>query len=64
WHRRDLAGAYLGDPFHSRPGTAEIATFWGQRHRTVLTKDCPPTLRDWPQYKESGRWSYVQGYRP
>ncbi|MEL6577625.1 MAG: type IV secretory system conjugative DNA transfer family protein [Pseudomonadota bacterium] len=64
WQRRDLAGAYLGDPFHSKPGTVEIATRWGQRHRTVITEAAPRHLRDWPQYRDSGLWSYVKGYRP
>jgi len=64
WQRRDLAGLYLGDPFHSKPGTVEIATLFGQRHRKVLTKRTPRALRDWPQYRESGQWSYVKGYRP
>lgn len=39
WQRRDLAGSYLGDPFHSKPGTVEIATRWGQRHREIITQD-------------------------
>lgn len=64
WRRRDLAGRYLGDPFHAKPGTVEIATIWGQRHRKVVTADCPRHLRDWPQYRESGRWSYVKGFKP
>ncbi|MEM8761145.1 MAG: type IV secretory system conjugative DNA transfer family protein, partial [Pseudomonadota bacterium] len=64
WQRRDLAGAYLGDPFHSTPGTVEIATRWGQRHRTVITEAAPRHLRDWPQYRDSGLWSYVKGHRP
>lgn len=64
WHRRDLAGAYLGDPFHAKPGTVEIATRWGQRHRKVVTEDTPPALREWPQYRELGQWSYVKGLKP
>lgn len=64
WKRRDLAGAYLGDPFHSRPGTVEIATRWGQCHRRIITEDAPPTLRDWPQYRDAGQWSFVKGFRP
>ena len=64
WQRRDLAGKYLGDPFHSRPGTVEIATLFGQRHRKVITAPCPERYADWPQYRESGLWSYVKGFRP
>jgi len=64
WQRRDLAGRYLGDPFHAKPGTVEIATLWGQRHRKIVTTNAPAHLIDWPQYRETGLWSYVRGYRP
>ena len=62
--RRDLAGAYLGDPFHAKPGRVEIATWLGQRQRAVITEDAPRKLRDWPQHRDSGQWSYVKGFRP
>lgn len=64
WQRRDLGGKYLGDPMHSKPGTVEIATRWGQRHRKIITEDAPRAYRDWPQYRDTGQWSYVKGYRP
>lgn len=64
WQRRDLAGAYLGDPFHSRPGTVEIATLLGQRHRKTVTTKVPRRLRKWPQYRETERWTYVKGFKP
>lgn len=64
WHRRDLAGRYLGDPFHSPPGRVEIATWRGQVHRSVITETVPDQYADWPQYRSSGQWSYVQGFRP
>lgn len=64
WQRRDLAGKYLGDPFHAKPGTVEIATWLGQRHRKVITEPVPPKYADWPQYRENGLWSYVKGFRP
>lgn len=63
WRRRDLAGRYLGDPFHARPGHVEIATWLGQRQRAVIIEEVPPDLRDWPQYRD-GQWSYVRGFRP
>ena len=63
WRRRDLAGRYLGDPFHARPGHVEIATWLGQRQRAVIIEEVPPDLRDWPQYRD-GQWSYVKGFRP
>lgn len=64
WTCRDLAGKYLGDPFHAKPGTVEIATWLGQRHRKIITEPVPPQYADWPQYRDSGQWSYVKGYRP
>jgi type IV secretion system protein VirD4 len=64
WQRKDLRGAYLGDPFHNDPGTVEIATWRGQRTRKIITEDAPRNYRDWPQYRETGQWSYVQGFRP
>lgn len=62
--RRDLTGAYLGDPFHSKPGTVEIATRWGQRHRKIVTADAPRRIRDWPQYRDTGQYQYVKGFKP
>lgn len=64
WHRRDLAGRYLGDPFHSPPGRVEIATFRGQAMRRIITEAAPAKYADWPQYRRSGQWSYVEGFRP
>ncbi len=64
WQRRDLAGAYLGDPFHNEPGTVEIATRFGQRMRKVITEPAPRAVHDWPQYRETGTFSYVRGFRP
>ena len=64
WTRKDLAGKYLGDPFHAKPGAVEISTWLGQRHRRVVTKPVPTKYADWPQYRENGLWSYVKGFRP
>lgn len=64
WQRRDLHGAYLGDPFHNKPGTVEVATWFGQRMRKVITEPVPAAYADWPQYRDTGHWSYVQGARP
>lgn len=64
WQRRDLAGKYLGDPFHSKAGTVEISTLFGQRHRKIITTPVPSQYADWPQYRDSGQWSYVKGYQP
>jgi len=64
WQRRDLAGKYLADPFHAKPGTVEVKTWLGQRHRQVVTEPVPSKYADWPQYRDTGLWSYVKGFRP
>lgn len=64
WQRRDLAGRYLGDPFHSPPGMVELRTASGQRFAPVITEPAPDQVADWPQYRASGTWSFVKGYRP
>lgn len=64
WRVRTNAGRYHRDPFHSKPNRVEIATRWGQRHREIITEPVPHRYADWPQYRDSGMWSYVKGYRP
>ncbi len=63
WKRSELAGRYLGDPFHSPDGRVELRTRLGQRFQPIITAPVPEALADWPQYT-SGYWSYVKGYRP
>lgn len=63
--RRDLAGLYLCDHFHPKhPGKVQIATRWGPRTRAVISEDAPRAVRDWPQYRNTGQWSYVKGFKP
>ncbi|MEL6171287.1 MAG: type IV secretory system conjugative DNA transfer family protein [Pseudomonadota bacterium] len=64
WQRFDLRGAYLGDPFHNKPGTVEIRGRFRQRIARVVTEDAPSSVRDWPQYRDTGQWRYVKGFRP
>lgn len=63
WKRRDLAGRYLGDPFHSPQGKVELRGSMGQQFHRIITEAVPHQLADWPQY-QSGYWSYVEGFRP
>jgi len=63
WQRRDLAGRYLGDPFHSPPGQVEIATRRGQQMRRIIEGAVPPAYQEWPQYQFSS-FRYVEGFRP
>ena len=63
WTRRDLAGRYLGDPFHSPPGQVEVATWRGQKMRRIVEEAVPPAYQDWPQYQFSS-FRYVEGFKP
>ncbi|MEM6913397.1 MAG: type IV secretory system conjugative DNA transfer family protein [Pseudomonadota bacterium] len=64
WQRTDLRGRYLGDPFHNAPGTVAIRTRFGNRIVREVHEPVPHIYRDWPQYRDSGMWRYVKGYRP
>ena len=63
WTQRDMAGAFLPNPYHPPVDRVTIATRLGKRTRPVITERVPEHLAHWPQYK-SGFWSYVKGYRP
>ncbi|WP_300037215.1 type IV secretory system conjugative DNA transfer family protein [uncultured Roseobacter sp.] len=64
WRSKSNAGRYNRDPFHSKPGRVEVATWLGQSNRKIITEPAPSRYADWPQYRDSGLWSYVRGYRP
>lgn len=38
-----MAGLYLPDPYHPPMDRVQIATFWGQRWRDVITEPVPRT---------------------
>jgi type IV secretion system protein VirD4 len=61
--RREMAGAYLENPYHSQTGRVPIAGRFRTRSARIITERVPKQLADWPQY-QSGDWSYVEGYRP
>ncbi len=63
WTQRDMAGAFLANPYHPPVDRVTIATRLGKRTRRVITERVPDSLAHWPQYK-NGLWSYVKGYRP
>lgn len=63
WQRRDLAGRYLRDPYHSPEGKVEVRGVFRQNFKPVITEHVPDKFAELPQYS-SGYWSYVQGYRP
>jgi type IV secretion system protein VirD4 len=63
WTRRDLAGRFLEDPYHSNGGKVSVRGMFGQRNRRVITQAVPAKYSAWPQYA-NGTWSFVDGYRP
>lgn len=62
WQRRELAGRYLGDPFHSPENFVEVNN-GRQIFAPIITETVPRQLADLPQYS-SGQWQYVGGFHP
>lgn len=64
WQRRDLAGAFMPDPFHAKDlFQIDIPTRFGTRTRRIVTQRVPREYAHLLQY-QSGYWSYVKGYHP
>lgn len=61
--RREFAGLYLPNPYHPPANRVRIATWWGPKMARVVTEQVPPAFEHLPQYT-SGRWKYVEGFRP
>jgi type IV secretion system protein VirD4 len=53
-----MAGLYLPNPFHPPLDRVQIATFWGQRWRNIITEPVPPQFAHLPQYSD-GYWRRV-----
>ena len=60
--RPEMAGGYLPNPYHPPAHCVPVA---GQLRTSapVVTERVPAHLAHWPQY-QSGKWSYIQGFRP
>lgn len=61
--RREMAGAYMPNPYHPPGDRVSIATRFGQKWARVITERVPEKYAHLPQY-QSGEWSYIEGYRP
>lgn len=61
--RREMAGAYLPNPYHPPGDAVNVITRIGVRRKRVVSERVPPRYRALPQY-QSGQWSYIKGYRP
>ncbi len=59
-----MAGRYLGSPYHPPIDRVQIMGRRGPEYRRVITEAVPDRLAHFPQYQQSGQWSYVEGFRP
>lgn len=68
WSVPEMAGRYLDTPYHPPMGHVAIQRrrFGGESsfNARVVTESVPSPYRDYPQYRDTGHWSYVKGYRP
>lgn len=63
YDRVDMAGKYLPNPYHPPVEYVRVMTAEGERLRCIVDEPVPTAIAHYPQYK-SGRWSFVDGYRP
>lgn len=63
YKRIEMTGKFLPNPYHPPVEYVRVMTDEGERLRCIAEEPVPPELAHYPQYK-SGRWSYVDGYRP
>lgn len=61
YERRDFAGKYLNNPYHSE--NVSIKTRWGVKSFQIIEEAVPTALANLPQY-QNGKWRYVQCHRP
>nr|WP_321361401.1 type IV secretory system conjugative DNA transfer family protein [uncultured Hyphomonas sp.] len=59
-----MAGRYLGSPYYPPIDRVQIMGAHGAEYRRVITEAVPECLAHFPQYQQSGQWSYVEGFRP
>ncbi len=58
-----MCGRFLGSPYYSMD-SVQIMTKRGPQSRRIITEPVPTQLSQFPQYQQSGQWSYVEGFRP
>jgi type IV secretion system protein VirD4 len=61
--RREMAGAYMPNPYHPPADKVRIMGRFGMRWAKVIRERVPSKYAHLPQY-QSGEWSYIEGYRP
>jgi type IV secretion system protein VirD4 len=58
--RRELAGAYLQNPYFPPADKVQVQCRLGKRTRKIIAADPPRQFRDFPQFQKGYR--YVEGY--
>ncbi|MCR9268256.1 MAG: type IV secretory system conjugative DNA transfer family protein, partial [Alphaproteobacteria bacterium] len=61
--RREMAGRYLGNPYHPPVDRVRVKRLFGNSWVRVLSGPVPDKLRSFPQFR-SGTWRYLEGYHP
>lgn len=59
-----LAGMYMPNPYVPPATSVVVQTRHGPQRRRIITEPVPHCFRDWPQYRDTETWSYVEGYKP
>lgn len=60
--RREMAGRYIGNPYHPPTDHVRIVGRFGSRAVPVVTEAVPRKFAAFPQYA-SGEWSYLKGFK-
>lgn len=60
YEAREMNGFYHPHPFHPPMDRVKLS---GRDHR-VIHAPVPPKYAHFPQYKDSGEWSYIHGFKP
>ena len=61
--RREFAGRFLPNPYHPPSDSLAIPRILGTRRVRIITETAPYPYSEFPQYR-SGRWRYVEGFKP
>lgn len=60
-----LNGHWMPNPYHPPVDSVRLhGGFFGPRKHRVIKETVPPRYADWPQYRESGEWDFIDGFRP
>ena len=61
---RKMAGLFHPNPWHPPQDQVRVPTRFGMQWRRVIEEPVPARYAHLRQYQNTGRWSYVEGFRP